>query len=323
MTQLFKRNKINTAKTVLLYLSIVLIAVVFAFVMIAIDGEMMTVTTIFVAVFLIICLPSFIKNTKNLCKISKLLNSKPEHYIEVFENSIRVHALDKDYDISFQDVNKLNYSFDRFLIGANFLQLYSSNEYRLNVNSKKENSTYSAFDLSREFVPCLKNNKKTKHGILLITTQEYFFVLPEIADVEKDLDTFKKLISYMPKDNEKSKEVDFIIKIYQNIYSTKKENQFNYNEYKFLSLTNMMESCDFDMDKNIIYLEELGATNYANILKNAIIEIKNHEPSQGKVDGADKAIQLLNKIKILDEKEPFYKTYLIPFAKEHLSNYIK
>lgn len=192
MTQLFKRNKINTAKTVLLYISIALIVVVFAFVTIAIDGELITFATICVAVFLIICLPSFIKNIKNLCKISKLLNSKPEHYIEVFENSIRVHALDKDYDISFQDVIKLNYSFDRFLIGANFLQLYSTNEYRLNVNSKKENSTYSAFDLSQEFVPCLKNNKKTKHGILLITTQEYFFVLPEIADVEKDLDTLKK-----------------------------------------------------------------------------------------------------------------------------------
>lgn len=323
MTQLFKRNKINTAKTVLLYILIALIVVVFAFVMIAIDGELTTVTTICVAVFLIICLSSFIKNTKNLYKIAKLLNSKPEHYIEVSENSIRVHALDKDYDISFQDVLKLNYSFDRSLIGANFLQLYANNGYRLNVNSKKEDSTYSAFDLSQEFVPCLKNNKKTKHGILLITTQEYFFVLPEIADVEKDLDIFKKLINYIPKDNEKSKEVDFISKIYQNIYSSKKESQFNYNEYKFLSLTNMMESCDFEMDKNIIYLEELGATNYANILKNAMIEIKNHEPSQEKFDGADKAIQLFNKIKILDEKEPFYKTYLIPFAKEYLSEYIK
>ncbi|MBQ8430975.1 MAG: hypothetical protein IJX26_03445, partial [Clostridia bacterium] len=276
-------------------------------------------------VFAIIVLPSFIKNLKELNRILKLLNSKPEYYLEIYGDNIKVNALDKEYTINFKYIERLNYSYDRPLISANFLLMYGNHKYKLNVNSKKLKSTYTMFDLSNEFVQGLKTNKKTKHGILLITTNDYFFALPEIENVEECFKELKELINYNPtiKENEKDEYQEFSGKIYLNIMESKKKEKLDYNEEKFISLTNMIEgSFEFDLEKNIQYLEELGATNYVNLLKEAKTDIDNSRINNKIINGEDFAVQLFNKIKILDEKEPFYKTYLIPFAKEYLSKYI-
>ena len=107
--------------------------------------------------------------------------------------------------------------------------------------------------------------------------------------------------------------------------NSNKEENLDYNERKFLSLVNMIESFDvgFDLEKNIQYLEELGASNYVNLLKDTKIDIDNSRKSNKIINAEDIAVQLYNKIRILDEEEPFYKTYLIPFAEDHLGKYIE
>lgn len=135
----------------------------------------------------------------------------------------------------------------------------------------------------------------------------------------------KALINYNPtiKENEKNEDIELIGKIYSNIVESKKKEKLDYNEEKFIALTNMIEGAfEFDLERNIQYLEELSATNYVNLLKNTKIDIDNSKLNNKIVNAEDIVVQFFNKIRILDEEEPFYKTYLIPFAKEILSKYI-
>lgn len=325
MNKLAKRNKINVMGTSLLYISLYFISLIVLLILFLIAFKII-IGLIVVGIFLIATIPSLVKNTKELHKILKLLNSKPEYYLEVYGDNIKVNALDREYTINFGDIKRLNYSYDRPLISANFLLMYGNQKYKLNTNSEKSKSNYIMFDLSNEFVRGLKNNKKTKHGILLITTNDYFFTLPEIENVEECFKELKELINYSPiiKENEKDDYKDFLANLYNNIMSSNKEENIEYNEKKFLSLVNMIECLDvgFDLEKNIQYLEELGATNYVNLLKEAKVAIDNSTINNKIINGEDLIVQLFNKIRILDEEEPFYKTYLIPFAKENLSKYI-
>ena len=122
---------------------------------------------------------------------------------------------------------------------------------------------------------------------------------------------------------ENNYDINFIGKIYSQIVESHKKGTLDYNEEKFVSLANMIEGAfDFDIEKNIQYLEELGAIHYSEILKKTKIEIENSKINNRIVNPQDIAVELFNQIRILDEKEPFYKTYLIPFAKENLSKYI-
>ena len=330
MKNLAKRNKINVFGLTSLYLFICLISLIALivldmFIFSIFSNEIITglIINSFVLIFSI---PLFVKNAKELYKILKLLSRKPEYYLEVLGDSIKVNALDGQYTINFKDIQRLNYSYDRALIRANFLLMYGNHKYKLNTNSEKSKSTYIMFDLSKEFVQLLKNRKKTKHGILLITTNDYFFALPEIENVEECFKELKKLINYNPtiKENEKNNYKDFLAVLYNNIMRSNKEENLEYNEKKFLSLVNMIEgSSYFYIELNIKYLEELGAINYVNLLKEAKDEIDNLRINNEIINGEDFAVQLLNKIRLLDEEEPFYKTYLVPFAKENLSKYIK
>lgn len=324
MNKLAKRNKINVMGTSLLYISLCFISLIVSLILfLIIFNQEIIIGLIVVGILLIATIPFLVKNAKELHKISKLLNSKPEYYLEVYGDNIKVNALDREYTINFRDIKRLNYSYDRPLISANFLLMYGNHKYKLNTNSEKSKSNYIMFDLSNEFVRCLKNNKKTKHGILLITTNDYFFTLPEIENVEECFKELKELINYTPiiKENEKDDFKDFLANLYNNIMSS---NKIEYNEKKFLSLVNMIECLNdgFDLEKNIQYLEELGATNYVNLLKEAKVAIDNSTINNKIINGEDLAVQLFNKIRILDEEEPFYKTYLIPFAKENLNKYI-
>lgn len=332
MNKLAKRNKINSLGIVLLYIFLNIIALIgITILWFVFTSHDAIITQICIGLIILIILVFLIinvgKNVKELHKILRLLKSKPEYYLEINGDNIKVNALDKEYTIKFSDIERLNYSFDRPLISANFLQMYGNDKYKLNTNSEKEKSNYTMFDLSHEFVPTLKNNKKTKHGILLITTKDYFFMLPEIENVEECFRKLKELINYVPsiKENEKDENQNFLANLYNNIMSSKKEENLEYNERKFLSLINMIEGFDvgFNIEENIQYLEELGAVHYAILLKETKMEIDNAKVNNKIINGEDFAVQLFNKIKILDEKEPFYKTYLIPFAKEHLSKYIK
>lgn len=151
-------------------------------------------------------------------------------------------------------------------------------------------------------------------------------MLPEIENVEECFKELKELVNYTPitKENEKDDYEDFLADLYNNIMRSNKEKNLEYNEKKFLSLVNMMEGIvHFDIEENIKYLEELGATSYVNLLKEAKKEIDNASINSEIINAEDYAVQLLNKIRLLEEKEPFYKIYLVPFAKEHLSKYIK
>lgn len=181
------------------------------------------------------------------------------------------------------------------------------------------------FDLRNEYIKGVKNNKKKKHGILLITTKDYFFVLPEIKNVEECFTQLKNLINYNPtqKENEKNDYKDFIDKMYSDIMKSKNKEDLGYYEERFISLVNMMEGL-INIEKDIQYLEELGAFNIVNLLK----EKKEENIDESKIDSKDfnvedDMLELLNKIKLLDEQEPFYEKYLVPFAKEHLQEYIK
>jgi len=327
MNKLAKRNKINVIGQTFLYLLLSvfsLFAILLLFMLMF--SEEPIIGFIFAIIILIVTIPLFAKSAKDLYKILKLLKSKPEYYLEIFGDNIKVNALDKEYTINFRDIERLNYSYDRPLICANFLLMYGNHKYKLNTNSEKSKSTYIMFDLSKEFVQGLKKRKKTKHGILLITTKDYFFALPEIENVEECFNELKELINYTPsvKENEKDDYEDFLANLYNKIMSSNKEENLEYNEKKFLSLVNMMEgSSYFDIEINIQYLEELGATNYVAILKDAKTEIDNSRINNEIINGEDFAVQLLSKIKLLDETEPFYKLYLVPFAKENLSKYIK
>lgn len=326
MNKLAKRNKINVMGTTLLYISLCFITLIASLILFLIMfNQEIIIGLIVVGILLIATIPFLVKNAKELHKILKLLNSKPEYYLEVYGDNIKVNALDREYTINFRDIERLNYSYDRPLISANFLLMYGNHKYKLNTNSEKSKSNYTMFDLSNEFVQGLKTNKKTKHGILLITTNNYFFALPEIENVEECFKELKELINYTPiiKENEKDDYQDFLANLYNNIMSSNKEENLEYNEKKFLSLVNMIEgSSYFDIEINMQYLEELGATNYVNLLKEAKIDIDNSRINNKIINGEDFAVQLFNKIRILDEEEPFYKTYLIPFAKENLSKYI-
>ena len=327
MKNLAKRNKINVFGLMSLYLFICLISLIALFVLdMFIFNDEIIIGLIVNGFVLIFAIPLFVKNAKELYKILKLLSKKPEYYLEVFGDNIKVNALDGQYTINFKDIQRLNYSYDRALISANFLLMYGNHKYKLNTNSEKSKSTYIMFDLSKEFVQGLKNRKKTKHGILLITTNDYFFALPEIENVEECFNELKELINYTPsiKENEKDDYEDFLADLYNNIMRSNKEENLEYNEKKFLSLVNMIEgSSYFDIEVNMKYLEELGATNYVNLLKEAKDEIDNLRINNEIINGEDFAVQLLNKIRLLDEEEPFYKIYLVPFAKENLSKYIK
>lgn len=330
MNKLAKRNKINAVGTVLLYIFInVILLVLFSMLRLVITIDYGIILKIWLGImFLIILIFLLIylcKNSKELYKILKLLKSKPGYYLEINGDNIKVNALDGEYTIKFSDIERLNYSYDRPLISANFLQMYGNWKYKLNTNSIKSKSNYTMFDLKDEFIQVLKNDKKTKHGILLITTTDYFFMLPEVENVEECFRELKELINYTPsiKENEKDDYEEFLADIYNNIMGSNKEENLEYNEKKFMSLVNMIEGAVyFDIEVNIQYLKELGATNYVNLLKEAKMEIDNARINNNIINGEDFAVQLFNKIKILDEKEPFYKTYLIPFAKEHLSKYI-
>ena len=326
MNKLAKRNKINVMGTTLLYISLCFITLIASLILFLIMfNQEIIIGLIVVGILLIATIPFLVKNAKELHKILKLLNSKPEYYLEVYGDNIKVNALDREYTINFRDIERLNYSYDRPLISANFLLMYGNHKYKLNTNYEKSKSNYTMFDLSNEFVQGLKTNKKTKHGILLITTNNYFFALPEIENVEECFKELKELINYTPiiKENEKDDYQDFLANLYNNIMSSNKEENLEYNEKKFLSLVNMIEgSSYFDIEINMQYLEELGATNYVNLLKEAKIDIDNSRINNKIINGEDFAVQLFNKIRILDEEEPFYKTYLIPFAKENLSKYI-
>lgn len=326
MNKLAKRNKINVMGTSLLYISLCFITLVASSILFLIMfNQEIILGLIVVGILLIATIPFLVKNAKELHKILKLFNSKPEYYLEVYGDNIKVNALDREYTINFTDIERLNYSYDRPLISADFLLMYGNHKYKLNTNSEKSKSTYTMFDLSKEFVQGLKNRKKTKHGILLITTNDYFFALPEIENVEECFNELKELINYTPsiKENEKDDYEDFLADLYNNIMRSNKEENLEYNEKKFLSLVNMIEgSSYFDIEINIQYLEELGATNYVNLLKEAKIDIDNSRINNKIINGEDFAVQLFNKIRILDEEEPFYKTYLIPFAKENLNKYI-
>lgn len=330
MNKLAKRNKINAVGTVLLYIfinAILLVGLFMLWLVFTIDDVIITMIWkgIILLIIVIFLIAYLVKNTKELHKILKLLKSKPEYYLEISGDKIKVNALDGEYTINFADIERLNYSYDRPLISANFLQMYGNWKYKLNTNSVKTKSNYTMFDLNNEFIQVLKNDKKTKHGILLITTQEYFFMLPEIENVEECFKELKELVNYTPsiKENEKDDYEEFLADIYNNIMSLKKEENLEYNEKKFVSLVNMMEGIvHFDIEINMQYLEELGATSYANLLKEAKREIDNASINNEVINGEDFAVQLFNKIKILDEKEPFYKLYLIPFAKENLDKYI-
>ncbi len=322
MNKLAKRNKINVFGTTLLYISLYFLALVVALIIFLTIGIVWGTIGV---ILLLITIPYFVKNTRELHKILKLLDSKSQYYLEIFGDNIKINALDREYTINFSDIQRLNYSYDRPLISANFLLMYGNHKYKLNTNSEKSKSTYTMFDLSKEFVQCLKNNKKTKHGILLITTNDHFFALPEIENVEECFKELKQLINYIPsvKENEKNEYQEFLGRIYLNIMESKKKEKLDYNEEKFISLVNMIEGAfEFDLEKNIQYLEELGATNYVTLLKRTKIDIDNSKINNKIVNAEDIVVQLFNKIRILDETDPFYKIYLIPFAKENLSKYI-
>lgn len=163
MNKLAKRNKINVWGTSLLYISLSFIALVaiLLWVLILFNQEII-IGLIGVGILLIATIPFLVKNAKELHKILKLLNSKPEYYLEVYGDNIKVNALDREYTINFTDIERLNYSYDRPLISANFLLMYGIHRYKLNINSKKSKSTYTMFDLRNEFVQGLKSNKKNK-----------------------------------------------------------------------------------------------------------------------------------------------------------------
>lgn len=327
MNKLAKRNKINVIGTSLLYCFLFLITILLSSILFMIVfNQEIVIGFIGWAILLIVCIPYFIKNVKELYKILKLLNSKPQYYLEIYGDNIKVNALDKEYTINFRDIERLNYSYDRPLIFANFLLMYGNHKYKLNTNSEKSKSTYMMFDLSKEYIKGVKDTKKTKHGILLITTTDYFFVLPEIENVKDCFNKLKELINYTStqKENEKNEYQDFLGKIYLNIMESNKSEKLDYNEEKFVALANMIEGVpEFDIEKNIQYLEELGAFYYANLLKNEKADLDNLKADNKIVNVEDFIVQLLNKIRLLDEQEPFYKTYLVPFAEEHLRKYIE
>lgn len=325
MKKLAKRNKINVMGITLLFFALCIVSLLVALALFSIMfSDQIILGLILDGIFLIICIPLCVKKAKELNKILKLLNSKSEYYLEIYGDNIKVNALDGEYTINFKDIERLNYSYDRPLICANLLFMYGNHKYKLNTNSEKSKSSYVLFDLSSEYIQALKNGKKTKHGLLLITTKDYFFVLPEIENVEECFMELKTLINYIPttKENEKKESQDYIEKLYENIMARNKNyEKTGYNEKKFIELVNMLIGISsFDIEKNIQYLEELGATNYSNLLKNIKLEFENKNSD---INAEDFAVELFNRVRLLDEQEPFYTNYLIHFAKENLSNYIK
>ena len=152
MNKLAKRNKINVMGTSLLYISLCFITLVASLILFLIMfNQEIILGLIVVGILLIATIPFLVKNAKELHKILKLLNSKPEYYLEVYGDNIKVNALDREYTINFTDIERLNYSYDRPLISANFLLMYGNHKYKLNTNSEKSKSTYIMFDLSKEF----------------------------------------------------------------------------------------------------------------------------------------------------------------------------
>lgn len=327
MKKLARRNKINVIGQSLLYFFLNFIALTIAIsVFLIMFNEEIIVGLICIVIIVIVTIPLLVKNLKELKRILKLLNSKPEYYLEIFDDNIKIYALDGEFTIKFGDIERLNFSYDRPLMFANFLLMYGNYKYKLNTNSEKSKSNYVMFDLSNEYVKCKNNDKKTKHGILLITTKDYFFALPEIENVEDCFQELKELVNYSHeiKESEKDEYQDFVGKVYSNIMESKKKEKLDYNEEKFIALANMIEHIlDFDLEKNIHYLEELGATNYVNLFKDAKADIDKIELNHEFINTEDFAVQLFNKIRILDEEEPFYKTYLVPFVKENLNKYIR
>lgn len=327
MKKLAKRNKINVFGQSLLYTTLCLVSliVLWLFSLIFLSDEII-ISAILGSVMVIIMVPIFIKNLVEFVKILKLINSMPEYYLEINNGYIEVNALDKKYLINFKDIKKLNYSYDKPLIASNLLTMYGNHKYKLNTNSEIQMSNYTMFDLSSEFVQGLKTDKKTKHGLLLITTKEHFFVLPEIENVEECFNLLKQLVNYTPivKESESKENAEFVEKIYSSIVESNKDKELEYNEKKFIALTNMLEMIyDFELEENIKYLEELNATNYVTLLNNIKSDINKVRLTPNPLTPEDIAVEIFNRVKILNEIEPFYKLYLIPFAKENLSKYIK
>ena len=77
-----------------------------------------------------------------------------------------------------------------------------------------------------------------------------------------------------------------------------------------------------DVNEVIKYLEELNAESYVNKIKETKADIDRSD-LKNKAKQEEFEIQLANNMKALNEEEPFYEKYLLPFAREHLAEHIK
>jgi len=317
MNTFAKRNKIN--KFLMLFklcslwiISLIILMFTFLWLTISlIDNFLFFILAESTLVFTLISL--FIKNFTAITKIINLINSVPEYYIELNNSFLNIHSLDGFFTIELKDITKLNYSYDRCLIASELLQQYG-NKYKLNTNSIKLKSMYTLFDLSREYVPIIAKTKPTTHGILFITTQSHFFILPEISNVLNDFETLKTLcpnISYNTNTN------NYIHKIYDKITECKDFKDLNNTEQKVVNIINMFEhNLEFSTELSIQFLAELQATNYLQCLYEFNENLKTTTNKSSELQ-EDIVVQLLNKLEILNEEDPFYENYLIPYIKEH------
>ena len=329
MKNLAERNKICVFGVVLLYALLcqclcLLILLSLAFFGGKIDNPFFLLIVLTLSELYVI--PKFIRNAKTLTKASKIINKIPQYYLDIFGDNIKIHALDGDYLIKFSDIKRLNYSYDRPILFARFILPHSNDHYELIFSSKIKDSAYALYgNMKNEFRQSTYRKKKTKHGIIFITTKDYFFLLPEIKNVEECFNELKKITNYNSKETNELNNVDeFIDKLYFQISeSSPSRNDLTYNEQKFLSLVDLIcGSYIPDVDEVIKYLEELGAENYVNIVKETKAEIDRYNPNEKSKQNKFE-IQLANSVKILNEEDPFYKAYLLPFAKKHLAEHVK
>lgn len=328
MKNLAQRNRVNLFGQILLFILIhyslvflLLLALTFC-----LDGAV-----IFSAVLILLWelwhTPKFIKNIIELKRAIKTINKTPEYYLEVFGDNIKIHALDGDYLIKFSDIQRLNYSYERMVCLSHYIIEYTHPfvTFKFNSNSKKKDSYYSDYTMEGDFYKSYLVKKKTKHGIIFITTKSHFFFLPEIKNVEECFNELKQITNYTSKYTEEAKKLDdFIDEMYFQISeSTSSRNDLTYDEQKFLSLVDLVTGSYIpDINEVIKYLEELNAESYVNKIKETKADIDRSD-LKNKAKQKEFEIQLANNMKTLNEEEPFYEKYLLPFAREHLAEHIK
>ena len=330
MKNLAKRNTIPHFRSILSLTCIVIISIFLFIIMeIAIMADMTNAPTdpsytpplivrIILAIIAFIVLIkvsiNLIKNIISVSKIIKKVNSCPEYLLEVDNDTLRINLMNTVYDIKLDDITQINYSYDRTPIFSKLLSLETRTSYSLNTNTQKENSIYPLLNLDYDYVP-LTNLKKSKHGILFISTETQFFVLLEINNIDKCFYELKQLCSNLTKTPNTSNE-DYIKTIHYKISTTKDAKDFTPEEASFINIVNMMERKPFSIDDSIKFLTENNIEKYLYIVLDYKQNMKNTPYSK-----PNKRQFLFNQfyrdLRSLNDEDPFYENYLIPFVQRN------